>query len=86
MSGASTRMRDHRDDVITILADAERDLLEQVVDLTLERDAWRELARASIYKNHDQQRGLDSLRYQLARLRNEYRDLRAHTMRAEVAA
>lgn len=45
--------RDYRDCVIEALADNEASLLDHVVDLTLERDAYRLLSHHLLHVFHD---------------------------------
>ena len=73
---------DHRDLVIEELADREAGLLEQIVELTIERDSYRLLAHQSMHETHKQHVELGRLRTIYHRVCDEYRDHRARTMEA----
>jgi hypothetical protein len=69
------------DMTIQTLAADEAGLLAQNVELRADRDVWRELALASIRKNHDLTSDNDRLRDENRRLRDEYRALREQVLR-----
>lgn len=77
---------DYRDLAIEMLADSEAELLDRGVDLMIERDPYRTLARTAIHELHALTVKRDRLRAQHHRLLDEYRTLRAQTMREAVAA
>jgi hypothetical protein len=79
-------MRDSRDAVIEILADCEAALIERVVQLTIERDAWKIVALESIHQSHDLTVKADHLRERHRHLLNEYRVLREKLLREAEAA
>ena len=58
----------------------EQDLLDAIVELTIERETYREIAKAAIHELHDDRRELRAVREQLARPRDEYRFLREQRM------
>jgi hypothetical protein len=60
---------DHRDVVIEELADSEAWLLDRVVDLTIERDAYRLVLQHAIHALHERE-------IQIRRLRESVRLLR----------
>jgi len=62
--------------VIEMLADSEAELLDRVVDMTLERDTYRDMAKLAIEQLHDQFCELEYLRRRVANLCDEIRALR----------
>lgn len=77
---------DYRDLVIETLADAEAELIDRVVDLMIERDACRLLEQQAIHALHALTVERDRLRASHHRLIDEYRHLRAQTLREAEAA
>jgi hypothetical protein len=77
---------DHRDAVIEVLAEDEASLRERVASLTADVAVYRELAQAGMSALHDLTVERDRLREQHHRLIDEFRALRAHTMRTAAAA
>ncbi|MBI2187321.1 MAG: hypothetical protein HYU37_09430 [Acidobacteria bacterium] len=73
-----------RDAVIEALADSEAALREGVVELTVERDAYRLVAVQALHRLHDMAQQLDRLREQHRRLGDEYRALREQTVRRDI--
>jgi hypothetical protein len=65
--------RDYRDLVIEELADSEAALLDQIVDLVRERDAYRLLAQQAIHALHDGELQTRRLRESLRLMREERR-------------
>lgn len=77
---------DYRDTVIEQLADAEATLTDQIVELTVWRDTFRELAQQAIHALHELTVEHNQLRERDRRLLAEYRALRVQTMREPEAA
>jgi len=71
--------RDHRDLVITELADSA--LMDRVLVTNTERDAYRLLCSVALTMLHEQGRQLERERASRYRLIDEYRHLRAQIMR-----
>jgi hypothetical protein len=71
---------------LPVVTEDETALLNPVVDLTIERDSYRELAQQAIHQLHNVTQQLARLREQHDRLNDQYRCLRAQTIRATVAA
>lgn len=69
-------MSDYRDLALEHLAADEAVLREQLADMTSERDAYRDAWKVAVHHHHDLMRETESLRRQLARLRDEYRAVR----------
>lgn len=65
-----------------MLAASEAELVERIAVLTLERDAYRDLAQLAVHKLHGGQEELRRLREQHHRLIDEYRALRAELLQA----
>jgi hypothetical protein len=65
---------DWRDDLIVQLADDEAALLEHLVDLTAERDAYRRVCVEAIHALHAAARELEDLRRRLERARSLVRE------------
>lgn len=78
--------RDYRDAVIETFADTEAALLERVVELTIERDAYRLIAVQAVHALCDRRQQLDRLRAQHHRLQADYRGARTTTMRRNLEA
>lgn len=78
--------RDYRDLVIEMATDAEVLLVESLVRLKADRDAYRMLAQQAVQALHDRTRDLEALREQHHRLVDEYRHLRGQVMRQAEAA
>ena len=76
-----TQVRDYRDGVIETLALSEAQALRRIADLTLERDAYRELLSVALERLHQAGGQLDRLREQHHRLVVECRSLRERVMR-----
>lgn len=70
-----------RDLAIEALADEQIGLEDQIVHLTADRDAYRELAQRAIERVHSLTATVNRLREQHQRLVDEYRALRERTMR-----
>lgn len=85
MAGGAVRRSDARDTLVQTLADNEAELLEQVVELTIARDSYQLLAQAAVHLLHARHVELSHLREQHHRLQDEYRELRAATMRRDAA-
>jgi hypothetical protein len=79
-------VRDSADLVIEMLADSEAELIDRVVDLMIERNAYRTLAQHAVHALHDMTIERDRLRTSQHRLINEYRPLRVKTLRQPEAA
>lgn len=79
-------MSDSHDLVIDMLADSEAALMDGLVDLVIERDAYRLVAQQAIHALHDLARERDRLRAAHDRLIDEYRTLRARIVQREIAA
>lgn len=77
---------DYRDLAIETLADAEAELLDRVVDLMIERDAYRLLAQQAIHRLRELTVERDQLRASHHRLIDEYRTLRAQIILRQAAA
>ena len=77
---------DYKDLVIETLADDEAALLERLASLENDIRIYRELAQQALHELHHLTRRHDRLREQHARLLDEFRFLRAQTMRRSVAA
>lgn len=69
---------DYRDLVIAHFAADEAELIKAIVDVTIERDVWRELAKAGIHQIADLTRELKVLRQRHRTLREQttMRDVR----------
>lgn len=76
---------DPRDLLIEVLAHRECGLLDQIVAITIDRDAYRTLALAAIGGLQAKTAEFGRLRAAHERLRDEYRQLREQIMR-QVAA
>lgn len=79
-------MIDFRDLVIADLAADEAKLVERLALAGADRDAWREMAQAAIHELADITQQHRRLREQHHRLLDEFRTVRAQTMRRAVAA
>ena len=77
--------RNHRDLTIADLAASEAEFIDQIVELTASRDAFRELAQQAIHTLQDLTVKRDQLRVQHQELIAEYRALREQTTRQMVA-
>ncbi|MFH1605189.1 MAG: hypothetical protein ABIH03_14945 [Pseudomonadota bacterium] len=66
-----------RDLVIAMLADSEAEWIETVVDLTIERDLYRDLTREAIHQLHAMREENQAQRRTIAFQREENRTLRA---------
>jgi len=75
----------YRDLVISQLLADEAELIDRVVDLIIERDAYRELAHAAVHQSHDLTQQLDRLRVRHHRLFDDFRALRAQQREAVAA-
>lgn len=69
-------MRDYCGDVIETLADSEASLLDQVVELTIERDSYKLLARQAVHLLHARHIETERLRVSYHRLLDERRATR----------
>ena len=65
--------RDYRDEVIAASVEREADLLDQIVDLSVERDSYRAVAVAGIHALHDLQLEKRRLEQSNAHLREQLR-------------
>ena len=82
------RIMDHDicNDVIEDFAASEAALIDRVVDLTVERDAYRLVAVQAVHRLHDMAQQLDRLRDQHHRVQAEYRALRESIIIREAEA
>jgi hypothetical protein len=78
--------RDHRDVVIEMLAENESGVIAQLADMTIERNAYRDIARAAIHMIADLTRQLRRHRTSHHHLIDEFRRLREQTKRSSEAA
>lgn len=72
--------RDYRDTVIETLADREDAQFTRVVELTIERDAYRLVALEAVARLHGQHVEIERLRARLLTLRDELRRYTAATI------
>jgi hypothetical protein len=79
-------VRDYRDTVIEELAASEAALIERVVVLEADRQAYRALAQAAIHSLHALTGERDRGRATQHRLLHEYRELREQTVHRTVPA
>jgi hypothetical protein len=71
-------MADSRDLVIEMLAHSEATLLDELVEVVAERDAYRRLALEAIHQCHAQMSELGRLRVVHRQLIGDFRALRVH--------
>lgn len=67
-------------DVVIAQLPIEAALIDEIVELTIDRNAYRELAQQALHTLHDLMRERDRLRAAHDRLRDQYRHLCAQTM------
>lgn len=72
---------DCEDDIIAVLSASEAALIDQVVELTIDRDAYRLLAQQAVNHGAELSRERDRLRDSYYRLLAEYRSVRSVEMR-----
>lgn len=71
---------------VEALADSEAALLDRIVDLTIDRNAYKVLAQQLLHELHREQQARRTLQERYGRLVDEYLEFRQAAMKQAVAA